>query len=149
MLAACARPVATRPEPKGVELSGVRLTTWRGARLTSHGTARRASLGADGFSAEGVELVSASGTRVRAPAAKGTLDLSRVIADAAGVKAPDGCEAATHQRVSWALGELKSEGPVSARGCGFSLDGSRLTYSVVERRALVDGPVRTRVEARP
>lgn len=148
-LAACARPPAEQPQPRGVQLAGVQLTTWRGAELSAQGTARAATLNAGGFVAEDVALTSAGGTTLRSPRIEGELDLSRLTAGGVAVKTAAGCEGSTAQRVDYAEGIAASAGPVTAGGCGFTLDGSRVVYRVLERRAEIAGPVRTRIEAAP
>ena len=149
LLLGCSRPTAPAPQRHGVELSDVRLTTWRGPELTARGTAQRATLTAAGFAADGVELTTASGTTVRAPRVDGELDLSRITADRLDVETASGCVGSTQGRVVYQGAFVTSSGPVCAQGCGFSLSGSKLTYSVLERRAVVEGPVHTLLEARP
>jgi hypothetical protein len=146
----CSRPPAESTQPRGLQLEGVTITTWRGAAISASGTAARALITPSGFQAEGVSLRSAAGVELRAPLLDGAIDLSNMsAADGAAVKTSDGCAAQTRGRVAYAAPIVRTEGPLSGGGCGFQLSGSRLTYDVVERRAEVFGPVRTRIEAAP
>jgi hypothetical protein len=146
---ACTRPPAGQPQPRGVQLDAVQLTTWRGAELSARGTARTATLTADGFVAEDVAVTSAGGTALKAPRVEGDIALEKLTASGGlSVKTDGGCEGYTRDRVDYGDGIALSTGPVTAGGCGFLLEGSRLVYRVAEHRAEVFGPVRTRVEAK-
>lgn len=150
VIAACDRPPELRPAPRGVELEQVQLTTWRGAEVTAKGTASRATLTVDGFVADDVTLTTATGTTLRAPKIDGQMDLKQMAAaQGLAVKSQDGCTGSTAQRVDYVDGIATTTGPVQGGGCGFTLHGSRLVYSLPERRAEVFGPVRTRIEASP
>ena len=146
--AACTRPPPEQPAPRGLLLEGVTLTTWRGAELSASGTAARATVTPQGFFAEGVSVKLAGGVSLTAPLLDGAMSLDRLAAaDGVTVKTSDGCAGSTRGRVDYEGGVARTEGPVTGGGCGFSLDGARLVYSVAERRAEVLGPVRTRIEA--
>ena len=150
LAAACGRPPAVAPLPKGVQLEAVKLTTWAGPQLSARGTAAKATLTPQGFVADDVVITSADGTTVRAVRIEGQLDLDRVVApQGVAVQTADGCDGATREPVDYVHGVATATGPITAGGCGFELQGSRLRYSVAERRAEISGPVRTRVEARP
>jgi hypothetical protein len=150
LVAACSRPPAETAQPRGLQLEGVRLTTWRDGELGSSGTAARATLTAQGFFAEDVALTTSTGVTLRAPLVDGSMDLRRLAAsDGAAVKTDDGCSGSTRSRVEYFEGIARTEGPVSGGGCGFTVDGSRLEYNVLERRAEISGPVKTRIEAAP
>lgn len=148
IIAACSRPPAETSRPSGLQLEGVTLTTWHGAAPSASGTAARALITPSGFSAEGVKLKSATGVELTAPRLEGELDLSRMsAAEGASVKTADGCAGQTRGRVEYVAPLVRTAGPVSGGGCGFELEGSKLTYDVLERRADLAGPVRTRIEA--
>lgn len=148
IIAACSRPPAETAQPRGLQLEGVTITTWHGAAQTATGTAARALVTPSGFYAEDVKLKSASGVELVAPLLDGALDLSRAAAaDGASVKTSDGCSGQTRGRVDYVQPIVRTEGPVTGGGCGFELNGSKLTYDLVQRRAEIAGPVRTRIEA--
>jgi hypothetical protein len=146
---ACSRPPTTdAAQPRGVQLENVQLTTWRKADLSASGTAKRATLTVWGFSAADVEVTTATGSTLRAAAVEGDIELTAVnAASGAEVKTSDGCVASTRTRVDYAEGVVRSAGAVNAHGCGFELDGQRASYIVAERRADIEGPVRTRIDA--
>ena len=150
VFAACDRPPQVHAPARGVELTGVELTTWRGAELSASGTAKYATLTVDGFVAEDVTLTTATETSLRAPKVDGQMDLKQLAAaQGLSVKSRDGCTGSTAQRVDYVEGLATTTGPVQGGGCGFTLNGARLVYSLPERRAEVFGPVRTRIEASP
>lgn len=146
---ACARPPAPAEQPGGLRLRGVKIEAWRGAKKTLSGTAPRVSLQRNTFEADDAALALESGARVEAPVLQGDDEGTRATAPKGGTtRTADGCVAATKSPARYDGQTVQVDGALSVDGCGVALTAQGMRYEVQERKADLDGPVETHVEAR-
>jgi hypothetical protein len=147
---AYARPPAEPTEqPGGLALRGVKIEAWRGDRKTFSGSAPRVSLQRNTFEAADATLKLESGTRVDAPVLQGDDEGARASAPQGGTaRTADGCVATTKTPARYDGHTVQVDGALSVDGCGVALTAQGMRYAVGERKADLDGPVETHVEAR-
>lgn len=150
-LLSCSRPPPDEaPRAQGMQLHGVKVTTWRGSELTAAGTASLIEVRGTTFVAHDADVKTGDGSTMRSAHVEGALDLSTMSAPpGVQVITRDGCEGRTRAPVDYANGVAVASGAVDAKGCGFTLAATGMSYVVAERRALLNGPVATRIEAAP
>jgi hypothetical protein len=118
---ACAVPPAevTRASDRLV-LHGVTVSAWRGEKQTLKARAALLEYGAGSFEAP----------------AGGELTL------------PDGCRATSASPTHFDGTQARVDGPVTVEGCGVTVSAARATFSFSDGKAVLEGPVHTRIEAR-